>query len=148
MVAQGTPEAKIPDNIKYVVGEVMDHKASWGVLRAAAGQHQRHQQNIRHTTLLDALRHMRQVVEKKVQQGYGAELTDEEIWMELKSLGIQLDDTTEKTPKGATPAEEQAMKVCQGVASTRPTIFSFAVQGPGEPLEDGGLVCSLLGEGP
>lgn len=94
---RGSAEARIPPNIRFVRAEVISHKAPLGVCRAAAGDHHRRQGNVRATTTNDAIRHFRLAVEAKV-KGEGREqfLTDDELWLELKSLGVQLESHDQK----------------------------------------------------
>lgn len=105
----GTPESSIPPTLRYVTAEVLGYKTPLGVCRSASGEHQRLQQSVKKTKTVDALRHFRLAALQKLNAGLSPELVDEELWVEIRSLGVSLDNPVPGA-KGK-PCDDQATKV-------------------------------------
>ena len=88
----GTPECDIPITLRYVMAEVLCYKTPLGICQTASGEHQRLQHSVRKTKTVDALRHFRMAALQRIDMGLPPEMTDEELWLQIRSLGVPLDD--------------------------------------------------------
>lgn len=146
----GVREEDIPENLRFLVAEVLSHKTPLSICQAACGHHQRTQHNVRAVRCVDALRHLRAAA--AIKQGHtGAPyLTDEEIFIALKSLGIRPDDQAPSTSptkgKAKAQAEDPKTQVCQFHGFPGLILSTSTEKEPHQQLEAGGLVRQLLVE--
>lgn len=90
-VEKGYPESNIENSLKYVNAELLRADCPVQLARRAAGQHQQRQLATRALNTEDAIHMFRREARKKVDVQMEWQLTDNEIWLALQSMGMAKD---------------------------------------------------------
>ena len=102
-------EEQINQSVRFVEAEIMRHGTPLQLCRLAAGEHQRVQQDTREVTTVDVIDMLRHECAKKfiTTQAQSSQLTDDELYVQLESMGVVKESSLGKTTRGTkkSPAE-------------------------------------------
>ena len=106
-------EDQIPEAVRYVHAEILKHDAPVQLCRLAAGEHQRVQQDTREVTTVDVIEMLNKESSKKfcASNGTSCQLTDNELFVQLESMGLVKESNMGKVPKNSKKTTEELL-VC------------------------------------
>ena len=107
-------EEQIKAPIRYVQCEVLKHDTPLQLCKLAAGEHQRIQQDTRECQTADIIEMLRHECTKKYvnTETQSAQLTDDELYVQLESLGLVKESSLGKLPKGTKKSTEEYLVCC------------------------------------
>ena len=101
----------MPDAVRSVQAEILNHETPIQLVRLAAGEHQRLQSETKECSTYDIVRMLGRQIQKKMSQGDGSVLADAELFLTVQTMGIVHDAKVPRTSKQSKRSTED-LTVC------------------------------------